>query len=138
MASSADLPQLMLLYRQPPRWIVLAETDAPIEGTGIDLGAVESGRKKIVLGLADALWNRLAVAADVLDLVGRALADRMLGDLGAHRDPVDPRRQLDAAVGLDGQLVAGGVQRRDQLGIDLERRLAAGQDHPVAAHRELQ
>ena len=41
--------------------------------------------------------------------MGGALADGVLGDFGADGDPVDPRRQLDAAVGLDSQLVAGGM-----------------------------
>ena len=50
------------------------------------------------------------VAAHVLDLVRPALAERVLGHLGADGDPVDPRGELEAAVGLDRQLVAGRVE----------------------------
>src|SRR5215210_5051331 len=116
---SANFPQLVLLDRQPPRRVLPAEPDAPVERPGNDL-----------------LRDRLAVAAHVLHLVRRALADGVLGDLGAHRDPVDPLRQREAAVRLDRQLVACRMELVDQLAVGLKRRLAAGEDHPIAALRE--
>ena len=105
----------MLLDGQPPGGVVPAQPDAPVEGPGIDLGAVEGGRDQVVLGLDGRPGEGLAMAAYVFDLVGRALADGVLGHLGTDRDPVNPGGKLDAAVGLDGQRVALGVQGADEL-----------------------
>src|SRR4028118_2391548 len=130
---SAHFPELVLLDREAPRGVLLAEPDAPVERARIDVRPVEGGRDQVVLGLHHRLRDCLAVAAYVLHLVrhplpagrlppGRCLAvaasvlhlvrpplpGGVLRPLRADRDPVDPLRQLEAAVGLDRPLGAPG------------------------------
>ena len=65
---------------------------------------------------------------DQLQLVAGTLHQLGAG-LGADADPVDRARHGQRAVGLDGDLEARSMQRTDQLLVDLQHRLAAGQHH---------
>lgn len=89
-----------------------------------------------MLGLDHRPGDALAISANVLDLVRRPLPDRMLGDFRTHRHPIESGRQLDAAIRLDRQQVSGRVELVDQVGVELQTGLAAGEDHPLTAGRE--
>src|SRR6185295_11263065 len=130
------LPPLVLLHRESPGGVLLDEADAPGEGTGIEVVAVEGGRDQVVVGFDDGLGDPLAVGADVFDLVGSFLADRVLGDFRGDGDPVEAFRQLDAAVGLDREPVARFVEGVDQLAVELEGGLASGDYDPAAGGGE--
>src|SRR5471030_426635 len=77
--------------------------------------------RQVLLGLRD------------YDLDFIALADHQLGThLRADADPVDAGRHRQGAVGFDGDLEAHRVHRGDQLQVQLQQRLAAGEDHVFA------
>ena len=66
------------------------------------------------------------------------LVPRGLGEPGrafrADGDPINRGRRAQRAIGLDRDFEALVVQGVDQVGIDLEKRLAARQDHePLTA-----
>src|SRR5476649_1852116 len=77
--------------------------------------------RQVLLGLRD------------YDLDFIALADHQLGThLRADADPVDAGRHRQGAVGFDGDLEAHRLHRGDQLQVQLQQRLAAGEDHVFA------
>lgn len=63
-----------------------------------------------------------------LELVARLLDERRTA-LGADANPVDPGRDGERAVGLDGDFEAGGMQRVDERPIQLQEWFAARADH---------
>ena len=67
-----------------------------------------------------------------LELVARSLND--FGPrLRAYADPVEPGGRRQRPVGLHRDAEAARVQRVDQRGVQLEHRLAAGDDHEPAS-----
>src|SRR5687768_14665384 len=83
----------------------------------------------------ESLGHRRRLRKDELQLVARREHEWCVR-LRADADPVDARRCALRAVRLDRDLEAGVVQRRDELLVELQQRLATGADdeRPGAAH----
>jgi hypothetical protein len=76
----------------------------------------------------ESFGRRIGLRVDELHLVPGA--DAQLGaGLRAHADPVEARRRLDGAVGLDRDREAARMQRFEQRRVDLQQRLAPGDHH---------
>ena len=128
----SEATELVQLYGKSPLRVLLDQSNAPVEGPRIDSIAFEGRRDPIVIGLDRGGGQGLSVPPNVLHFVGDSLSNGVFGHLWADGHPVQALRQLDRTVGLDGQPVAGLVQRLDQLHIDLEGRFSSGQHHPRA------
>ena len=95
------------------------QIDAPIEVFSNQEITREGRRDQVVIGFDSSLRKRLAGRQNEFDLVGPALLDRMIGCLGADRDPVQPCRQLEHPIGFDSQLIAARFEHADQIIIEL-------------------
>src|ERR1700738_1696472 len=125
---SSDTQVLMGLGAELPLRMSEAIGDrAP--GVLANLGAVHRlQREALELEAGEILRRQVGLRVDQFQFVALAYLPR-LTRLGAAAAAVDLRRRLHRAVRLDRDLEALRMQRGDQLGIDLQQRLATGQHH---------
>ena len=95
----------------------------------IDVGPVHRLQREALEGEAGKIFrHRIRLRIDQLQFVAAAHHELGAG-FRADADPVHAVGRLDGAVGLDADGKAARMQRIDEGRIDLQQRLAAGQDH---------
>src|SRR6266404_59959 len=91
-------------------------------------------RKAFKLKIGERLRHRGRLRINQLELMAAAYSQLRAG-FRADANPVHAVGRVDCAVGFDADGKAARVQRLDQRGIDLQQRLAAGQDRKAIGRR---
>src|SRR5262249_1572020 len=123
---SGDAGDLVRLEAQPPARGVAAIGDRLREVRGQVRAVQRLEVEDLEVQDTDAL-GRDAVRVHELELVA-APHDQLRARLGADREPVDAARGRDGSVRLDGRLEAALAAGRQERPVELEERLAAGED----------
>src|SRR5664280_1017063 len=128
MQPLSDTKGLVRLHAEPPLRVTDAVVDVAL-GVGGDVRPIHRLQREPLEGeTGEGRRHGAGLRIDQFEFV--ALPDHEFGaGLGADADPVDAVGHLDRAVGFEADREAAGMQRIDQVGVHLQQRLAAGQDH---------
>src|ERR1700688_466948 len=128
----SDTKVLVRLHAEPPLRMAHAIIDGAL-GVGCDVRPIHRLQREALEGeLGEERRHGTGLWIDHFELAPPPYPQFRAG-FGTDADPVDAVGQVDRAVGFDADRKAAAAQRIDQLGVDLQQWVAAGQIHVAVA-----
>src|SRR6266567_5082919 len=118
----------MSLQAQPPIWMVKTIPDRHLSMSGTVETVHRLKKEMLERKMLELRRRRSRLRIHQLQFIP-ALLHQFRPALGAHADPVDPRRGFHRAVGLNRDLESLGMQGGNKARVELQQRLAARANH---------